>query len=160
MTQSGTMSATNQGSFASGKVEGVGASLAVTGEGAHAFVRVSAGNSAIASGIGSGVIGHIDGGDATASADGAWQVGIGTNATANSLQIGSVAMFDYGGSAIGLFGATPATQQNGTGETIGFTAGVGTAVNDDSTFTGNVGTTAYRISDIVKALKNYGLLSA
>jgi hypothetical protein len=51
-------------------------------------------------------------------------------------------------------------QQSGTGETVGFTAGSGTAVNDDSTFTGNVGSTAYRISDIVKALKNHGLIAS
>lgn len=63
-------------------------------------------------------------------------------------------------SKIGFFAATPVVQQAGTGETVGFTAGSGTAVNDDSTFTGNVGTAAYRISDIVKALKNYGLLAA
>ena len=63
-------------------------------------------------------------------------------------------------SKIGFFAATPVVQQAGTGETTGFTAGAGTAVNDDSTFTGNVGTAAYRISDIVKALKNYGLLAS
>jgi len=63
-------------------------------------------------------------------------------------------------SKIGFFAATPVVQQAGTGETTGFTAGSGTAVNDDSTFTGNVGATAYRISDIVKALKNYGLLAS
>ena len=51
-------------------------------------------------------------------------------------------------------------QESGTGETAGFTAGAGTAVNDDSTFTGNVGSTAYRISDIVKALKNHGLIAS
>ena len=50
-------------------------------------------------------------------------------------------------------------QPSGTGETVGFTAGTGTGVNDSSTFTGNVGTTAYRISDVVKALKNAGLLA-
>jgi len=59
---------------------------------------------------------------------------------------------------LGFFKAGVA-QQAGTGETVGFTAGSGTAANDDSTFTGNVGATAYRISDIVKALKNYGLLA-
>lgn len=51
-------------------------------------------------------------------------------------------------------------QQNTTGTTTGFTAGVGTGVKDDSTFTGGTGSTAYRISDIVKALKNLGFLSA
>ena len=60
---------------------------------------------------------------------------------------------------IGFFNATPVAQQSGTGETTGFTAGGGTAVNDQSTFTGNVGSTAYRINDIVKALKNLGILA-
>ena len=61
---------------------------------------------------------------------------------------------------IGFLGTTAVAQQSGTGETTGFTAGAGTGVNDDSTFTGNVGATAYRISDVVKALKNYGLLAS
>lgn len=60
---------------------------------------------------------------------------------------------------IGFLGATAIVRPAGTGETVGFTAGAGTAVKDDSTFTGNVGATAYRISDIVKALKNLGLLT-
>ena len=64
------------------------------------------------------------------------------------------------GNSLGFLGATPVAQQSGTGETTGFTAGSGTAVNDDSTFTGSVGATAYRINDVVKALKNYGLLAA
>lgn len=49
--------------------------------------------------------------------------------------------------------------RSGTGETAGFTTGAGTAVKDDSTFTGNVGSTAYRVSDIVKALKQVGILA-
>ena len=60
---------------------------------------------------------------------------------------------------IGFFNATPVVQQSGTGEGTGFTAGSGTTTRDDSTFTGNVGSTAYRINDIVKALKNQGLLA-
>lgn len=60
---------------------------------------------------------------------------------------------------LGFYNATPIIQPSGTGETTGFTAGSGTGVNDDSTFTGNVGSTAYRISDIVKALKQLGLLA-
>ena len=60
---------------------------------------------------------------------------------------------------IGFFNATPVVQQSGTGETSGFTAGTGTTTRADSTFTGTVGSTAYTISDIVKALKNLGLLA-
>jgi hypothetical protein len=64
------------------------------------------------------------------------------------------------GQKLGFYNATPVIQQAGTGETVGFTAGGGTTVTDASTFTGNVGSTAYRISDIVKALKNLGLLAS
>ena len=60
---------------------------------------------------------------------------------------------------IGFFNATPVVQQSGVNEGTGFTAGSGTGVNDVSTFTGNVGSTAYRINDIVKALKNLGILA-
>jgi len=63
------------------------------------------------------------------------------------------------GQKIGFFNATPVVQQNGTGEGTGFAAVGGTGVNDQSTFTGNVGSTAYRINDIVKALKNLGILA-
>lgn len=60
---------------------------------------------------------------------------------------------------LGIWNATPIAQPSSTGETNGFTGGAGTAVRDDSTFTGNVGSTAYRISDIVKHLKNIGLIA-
>jgi hypothetical protein len=69
-----------------------------------------------------------------------------------------VTVIEVKGNKLGFFAASAVAQQGGTGEAAGFTTGVGTAVHDDSTFTGNVGATAYRISDIVKALKNYGLL--
>jgi hypothetical protein len=49
--------------------------------------------------------------------------------------------------------------QSTTGTTTGFTAGSGSAVLADSTFTGNTGATAYTIGDIVRALKTIGLLA-
>lgn len=61
---------------------------------------------------------------------------------------------------LGFFSASAIAQPSSTGETTGFTAGSGTGVNDDSTFTGNVGSTAYRLSDIVKHLKNLGLIAS
>ena len=60
----------------------------------------------------------------------------------------------------GFFGQTPATQPNTTGETTGFTANTSAnVVCNESTFTGNVGTTAYTLNDIVKHLKNLGLIA-
>jgi len=64
------------------------------------------------------------------------------------------------GQKLGLWGATPVAQHSATGETVGFTAGGGTTATDASTFTGNVGTKAYRMSDVVKALKNAGIMAA
>lgn len=64
------------------------------------------------------------------------------------------------GQKLAFHNSTPVIQHSTTGETVGFTAGGGTTVTDASTFTGNVGATAYRISDIVKALKNKGLMAA
>ena len=58
-----------------------------------------------------------------------------------------------------IFNESRIVQQSGAGEATGFAAVGGTGVNDQSTFTGNVGSTAYRINDIVKALKNQGLLA-
>lgn len=56
--------------------------------------------------------------------------------------------------------AAPVIQYATTGTTTGFTAGAGTAVDSAATFTGNTGSTAYTISDIVRALKLVGLMAA
>lgn len=61
---------------------------------------------------------------------------------------------------LGFYNATPVVQQATTGTTTGFTAGSGTASKSDSTYTGNTGTAAYTVGDIVLALKNLGFLAA
>ncbi len=61
-------------------------------------------------------------------------------------------------SLVSAYDASPLAQHSATGQTAGFTAGAGTAVLDDSTFTGGTGSTAYTIGDVVKALKNFGLI--
>lgn len=61
---------------------------------------------------------------------------------------------------IAAWGATvPSAQPSTTGTTTGFSAGTGTAVVSGSTFTGNSGTTAYTVGDIVLALKQQGLIA-
>ncbi len=59
----------------------------------------------------------------------------------------------------GFFGGVPVVKQTAGALTSGFAAGSGSNVNDDSTFTGNVGASAYTIGDIVAALKAYNLLT-
>jgi hypothetical protein len=61
---------------------------------------------------------------------------------------------------LAFYNSTPAVQPSTTGTTTGFTAGAGSAVDSAATFTGNMGSAAYTIGDIVKALKTLGLLAA
>lgn len=60
---------------------------------------------------------------------------------------------------LGFWNATPVVQYSTTGTTTGFTAGAGTNVTDQSTFTGNQGATAYTMGDIVRALKLAGIIA-
>lgn len=62
---------------------------------------------------------------------------------------------------ISFWNATPIVQPSSTGELTGFTANASAnATFNESTWTGNVGTTAYTVSDIVKHLKNSGLIAS
>lgn len=61
---------------------------------------------------------------------------------------------------VGFYNATPVAQQNTTGTTTGFVANSSAnATYNESTYTGGVGTTAYTVGDVVRALKNLGLLA-
>ena len=63
------------------------------------------------------------------------------------------------GGSIGFYGKTPVSQHDTTNQTVGFTQNEGTEVRETSTFTGGDGNLAYTIGDIVRALKNVGLLT-
>jgi len=61
---------------------------------------------------------------------------------------------------IAFFNSTPIAQPSSSGENTGHSAVGGTNVDHQDTFTGNVGTKAYTINDIVKHLKNLGLIAS
>ena len=84
----------------------------------------------------------------------------GTSAFNNVNINGNTAIGNAATDTIGLYGVTKVAQPATTGQTAGFTAGAGTAVLDDSTFTGGSGTKAYTIGDIVKHLKALGILAS
>lgn len=81
-------------------------------------------------------------------------INIATNTSTGS-KIGTAAT-----QKIGFWNATPVVQPSSTGETTGYTGGGGTALTHTDTFTGNSGTKAYTINDLVKHLKTIGLLAA
>lgn len=64
------------------------------------------------------------------------------------------------GARLGFFDARPSSQPGASGTTSGFTRGAGQTVDSASTFTGGVGTAAYTVGDIVKALKTLGVISS
>ena len=66
---------------------------------------------------------------------------------------------NHDGLTVGFHGATPTVQYATTGTSAGFTAGGGTTATHLSTFTGNIGSTAYTVGDIVRCLKLNGLMA-
>lgn len=62
-------------------------------------------------------------------------------------------------SSLGFFAATPVTQPSTTGTTSGHTAGASTGLKVDDTFDGGLGGSAYTVGDVVRALKQLGLLA-
>ena len=80
---------------------------------------------------------------------------VGGAGVASTLRLGLAA-----GDLIGFHGVAAVAQHSTTGQTAGFVAGVGTAVLDDSTFTGGTGATAYTIGDVVRMAKLKGLMAA
>lgn len=80
----------------------------------------------------------------------------------NDLLVGSGTGTKLGatGAKLGFMGATPVVRPSSTGEATGFTAGAGTAVDHLATFTGNTGSSAYTLNDVVKHLKTLGLLAS
>ncbi len=63
-----------------------------------------------------------------------------------------------GFNSVAFYDVAPVAQQVATGAS-GYASVSGTPVLSGDTFTGNVGSTAYTIGDLVAALKNYGLLA-
>ena len=62
---------------------------------------------------------------------------------------------------LSFYGTTPIVQHNTSGELLNFVDNTSLdVVCNESTFTGNTGAKAYTINDIVKALKNVGILAS
>lgn len=59
---------------------------------------------------------------------------------------------------LSFWGVSPVVQHSSAGELSGFSQNAGSDARSGSTWTGNVGITAYTVNDIVKALKNAGIM--
>lgn len=83
-----------------------------------------------------------------------------TTSITNLTVTGNAAIGDAAADTLGFYGQTVTAQPSSTGQTSGFTAGAGTAVDSAATFTGGTGSKAYTIGDIVKHLKALGLIAS
>jgi hypothetical protein len=80
-------------------------------------------------------------------------------ATLNITSDGGIKLGTSGTSTIGFFGAIAVDRPTATGITGLGAVGTGDNVLQGTTFDGDLGTTAYKIGDIVRALKELGLLT-
>jgi hypothetical protein len=135
-----------------GGAGGAGTASTAAGAGGDLFISGGTGGTDNGGGVGAGGNIYIDAGsDSLGAPSGA--VNIGINSATASVAIGSSI------GLLGLYGASPVAQPSSTGQTSGFTAGAGTAVLDDSTFTGGSGTKAYTVGDLVRHLKALGAIA-
>ena len=79
-----------------------------------------------------------------------------------NIQTGRLVGSSFGSAAdqkLSLYGATPVIQPALTGLSTGFTQNAGFTWNPLSTAVGNIGSTAYNVGDVVRALKSLGILA-
>jgi hypothetical protein len=82
---------------------------------------------------------------------------------ATNITVGSTTGTKIGTSTsqkLGFWNATPVAQYSAAGVTTGFTGATGSTVLSGSTFTGNTGSGAYTIGDLVAALKKCGIIAS
>lgn len=179
--------ATNNGAFAVGHAYGRGigsytARIAATGDGSFAGGRADAyvGNATIlASGAGSFAWGGAYAATISATATGAVQFGVGTNSTAQSVQVGNAAVrllstgeinfngpLNHDGTTAGFFGKTPATQRPDCFYlSVPFTATTDAALTqisgtgDDADINNNFAELAAKVNRIRDALRKLGLMA-
>ncbi len=63
------------------------------------------------------------------------------------------------GGPVGFFGHAPVSQQTASASVTTVAAGSVTAAYVNTSFDGGVGSTGYTVGDVVKALKNLGLIA-
>jgi len=77
------------------------------------------------------------------------------NNLGDGLQVGASAA-----SLVGFYGASPVVQPVSSGNTHTVTAGSTTSIFTNTTLDGGIGSTAYTVGDLVKALKQLGLIAS
>lgn len=129
-----TITATGRGALATGIGAGIGAnSITASGDGSVAHGYTAAAGVILASGEGSMAVGNAGAGTISATQSNSFQFGVGTNATANSLQVGgtlkTTGNIDTGGvfsvaTVVGVTGSFTSAD----GKTITVTGGIITGI--------------------------------